>query len=103
MNWDAIKPCRKRKMPRVTPRSSWTTAPNGSPLTPARAVEHFHHRFNLPRLQDRFPQMRLATIGPLTSQPLQRLGLTPAVIAKQPTLEGLVRGLADALGKFTVE
>jgi len=65
-------------------------------FTSASTVEHFHARFNLPELLRRFPHLKLATIGPETSQALVALGLTPAVEAKTHTLEGLVAALEGA-------
>jgi uroporphyrinogen-III synthase len=41
----------------------------------------------------RFPNLRLASIGPETSKALQALGLQPAVEAKEHTLEGLVKAI----------
>jgi uroporphyrinogen III methyltransferase/synthase len=41
----------------------------------------------------KFPQIKLASIGPETSKALSALGLTPAVEAKPHTIEGLVNAL----------
>jgi uroporphyrinogen III methyltransferase/synthase len=56
-------------------------------------VENFHARFDLPVLLKKFPQMKLASIGPETTRALVSLGLTPDVEAKPHTIEGLVRAL----------
>ena len=53
-------------------------------------MEHFHTRFNLPALLKKFPQTKLASIGPETTKAIEALGLKPTVEAKQHTMEGLV-------------
>lgn len=65
-------------------------------FTSASTVEHFHARFNLPALLKEFPRTRLASIGPETSKALATLGITPAVQAKEPTVEGLTDALIKA-------
>jgi len=67
--------------------ANWLTFSSGS------TVEHFHERFDLPGLVKKFPQMRLASIGPETSKALAQLGLKPAVEANPHTVEGLVEAL----------
>jgi uroporphyrinogen III methyltransferase / synthase len=67
--------------------ADWITFTSGS------TVEHFHARFNLPELVQRFPKMRLASIGPETSKALAALGLQPTVEAKPYTVEGLIKAL----------
>jgi uroporphyrinogen III methyltransferase / synthase len=62
-------------------------------FTSSSTVEHFHARFDLPALLNKFPQMKLASIGPETSKSLAALGLQPAIEAKQHTIEGLVEAL----------
>jgi uroporphyrinogen III methyltransferase/synthase len=57
------------------------------------SVEHFHARFDLPKLLKKFPGMKVATIGPETSKALGALGLKPIVEAKPHTMEGLLNGL----------
>jgi uroporphyrinogen III methyltransferase/synthase len=56
-------------------------------------VEHFHSRFDLPALVKKFPGIKLASIGPETTKSLEKLGLKPALEAKQHTIDGLVAGL----------
>ena len=56
--------------------ADWITFTSGS------TVEHFHARFDLPKLLKRFPQMRLASIGPETSRAIRALGLEPALEAR---------------------
>ena len=62
-------------------------------FTSSSTVENFHVRFDLPALLKKFPQTRLASIGPETSKALTALGLKPAVEAKAHTIEGLVAAL----------
>lgn len=64
--------------------ADWITFTSGS------TVEHFHARFDLPSLLKKFPQMKLASIGPETTKAIESLGLKAAVEAKQHTMEGLV-------------
>ena len=59
-------------------------------FTSSSTVEHFHTRFDLPALLQKFPNLKTATIGPETSKALVVLGLEPTVEAKQHTIEGLV-------------
>lgn len=59
-------------------------------FTSASTVEHFHARFELPQLLKKFPQLKVASIGPETSAALAALGLKPAVEAKSHTIPGLV-------------
>ena len=65
-------------------------------FTSASTVEHFHTRFDLPALLRKFPQAKLASIGPETSKALAALKLEPQVEAKQHTIEGLVQALLKA-------
>jgi uroporphyrinogen III methyltransferase/synthase len=65
-------------------------------FTSASTVEHFHGRFDLPSLLKKFPQTRLAAIGPETSKAIQALGLEPNIEARQHTIDGLVAALARA-------
>jgi len=62
-------------------------------FTSQSTVEHFHARFDLPKLVSRFPQLLLASIGPETTKGLTALGLTPAVEASRHTMDGLVEAL----------
>lgn len=71
--------------------ADWITFTSGS------TVEQFHARFPLPELLKRFPDTRLATIGPETSKALEALGLKPAVEAQEHTTEGLVEALLKAV------
>lgn len=70
--------------------ADWLTFTSGS------TVENFHARFNLPGLLQKFPRARTASIGPETSKALAALGLTPALEAREHTVEGLVKALEHA-------
>lgn len=62
-------------------------------FTSASTVEHFHARFDLPKLCKTFPQAKLVSIGPETSKAIRGLGLEPAFEAKQHTIEGVVKAI----------
>lgn len=65
-------------------------------FTSASTAEHFHARFDLPKLMKQFPKIRLASIGPETSKAIRALDLTPAIEAKEHTIEGLTTALLKA-------
>jgi uroporphyrinogen III methyltransferase/synthase len=65
-------------------------------FTSSSTVEHFHARFPLPELLKKFPQTRLASIGPETTKSIAALGLQPAVEARPHTIDGLVKSLLGA-------
>ena len=65
-------------------------------FTSASTVEHFHARFDLPKLMKQFPKIRLASIGPETSKAIRALDLTPTIEAKEHTIEGLTAALLKA-------
>jgi uroporphyrinogen III methyltransferase/synthase len=71
--------------------ADWITFTSGS------TVEYFHARFDLPKLLKKFPQMKLASIGPETSKAIRTLGLEPALEAKEHTTEGLIAALLKAI------
>jgi uroporphyrinogen III methyltransferase/synthase len=71
--------------------ADWITFTSGS------TVEHFHARFDLPKLLKRFHQMKLASIGPETSKAIRALGLEPALEAKEHTTDGLIASLLKAV------
>lgn len=60
-------------------------------------VNYFHQRFDLPKLVKQFPHLKLATIGPKTTQLLADLGLPVAAEAATPTLESLATALEQAV------
>ncbi len=68
----------------------WITFTSGS------TVEHFHAQFDLPELLKKFPQLKLASIGPETSKAIRALGLTPELEAKEHTTDGLIAELLRA-------
>jgi uroporphyrinogen III methyltransferase/synthase len=62
-------------------------------FTSASTVEHFHARFDLPKLLKQFPQAKLVSIGPETSKAIRALGLEPTQEAKDHSIEGVVQAL----------
>jgi uroporphyrinogen III methyltransferase / synthase len=62
-------------------------------FTSSSTVENFHARFDLPKLLQKFPKLRTASIGPETSKALQALGLKPTVEAREHTIPGLIKAL----------
>ena len=71
--------------------TDWITFTSGS------TVEHFHARFDLPKLLKKFPQMKLASIGPETSKAIRTLRLEPALEAKEHTTDGLIAALLKTI------
>ena len=65
-------------------------------FTSSSTVEHFHARFDLPKLVKQFPQLKLASIGPETTKAIAALGLKPALEAKEHTTDGLIAALLKA-------
>jgi uroporphyrinogen III methyltransferase/synthase len=65
-------------------------------FTSSSTVENFHARFDLPALMKKFPQLKLASIGPETSKAIAALGLKPAIEAKEHTTDGLIASLLKA-------
>jgi uroporphyrinogen III methyltransferase/synthase len=65
-------------------------------FTSGSTVEHFHARFNLPKLVEQFPRLKLASIGPETTKAIAVLGLKPALEAKDHTTDGLIAALLKA-------
>jgi uroporphyrinogen III methyltransferase/synthase len=66
-------------------------------FTSSSTVEHFHARFDLAKLLKKFPQMKLASIGPETSKAIRALRIEPALEAKQHTTDGLIAALLHAV------
>jgi uroporphyrinogen III methyltransferase/synthase len=62
-------------------------------FTSASTVENFHARFNLPELSNRFPHLKLASIGPETSKAIAALGLKATTEPKEHSIPGLVRAI----------
>ncbi|MEI8290555.1 MAG: uroporphyrinogen-III C-methyltransferase [Verrucomicrobiota bacterium] len=65
-------------------------------FTSSSTVEHFHARFDLPKLLKQFPQLKTASIGPETSKTIVSLGLKPTVEAKTHTADALIATLLKA-------
>lgn len=65
-------------------------------FTSASTVEHFHARFDLPKLLKKFPSLQVATIGPETTKALAALDLKPKIEAKVHTTDGLLAELVKA-------
>lgn len=70
--------------------ADWITFTSGS------TVEYFHARFNLPALLKKFPQTKLASIGPETTKAIEAIGLKATIESKQHTMEGLVAAVLKA-------
>jgi uroporphyrinogen III methyltransferase / synthase len=62
-------------------------------FTSSSTVENFHARFDLPVLIKKFPETKLASIGPETTRAIMALGLKPEIEAKPHTIEGLVHAI----------
>jgi uroporphyrinogen III methyltransferase / synthase len=60
------------------------------------AIEHFHDRFNLPKLMARFPHIRLAIASGTIQWALDKLGLKASVTSKPADVESLVSGITEA-------
>ncbi|MEI6567673.1 MAG: uroporphyrinogen-III C-methyltransferase [Verrucomicrobiota bacterium] len=67
--------------------ADWVLFSSGS------TVEHFHSRFNLPLLLNKFPQLKIASIGPETSKVLQSIKVKPHLEARTHTMDGLIASL----------
>ncbi len=65
-------------------------------FTSSSTVEHFHARFDLPKLIKKFPALKIASIGPETSKAIAALKLKPALEAKEHTTDGLIAALLKA-------
>jgi uroporphyrinogen III methyltransferase/synthase len=66
-------------------------------FTSSSTAEHFHARFDLPKLLKKFPQLKIASIGPETSKTIRALKLEPAVEAKEHTTDGLIAALLKTM------
>ncbi len=70
--------------------ADWITFTSGS------TVRHFHARFDLAAVIKKFPQTKVASIGPETSKVMQSIGVTPTIEAKEHTIDGLVQSVVTA-------
>ena len=68
-------------------------------FTSSSTVEFFHVRLDLPKLLKKFPQMKLASIGPETSNAIRALKLEPSLEAKEHTTDGLISEMLRAVKK----
>jgi uroporphyrinogen III methyltransferase / synthase len=64
-------------------------------FTSSSTVENFHARFDLPKLKQQFPKIRVASIGPETTKTLKRIGVLPDAEAREHNIPGLVKVLRD--------
>ena len=60
------------------------------------AIEHFHHRIDLPGFMARFPGTRLAIASQSIRSALEKLGLAPSAIARTDDAEDLVNVIVRA-------
>jgi uroporphyrinogen III methyltransferase/synthase len=58
------------------------------------AIEHFHARFDLPKLKARFPSLRLAIASITIKWALDKLGLEPSVVARPDNVESIANEIA---------
>jgi uroporphyrinogen III methyltransferase/synthase len=65
-------------------------------FTSSSTVEFFHARFDLPELLKKFPLMKIASIGPETSNAIRALKIEPTIEAKEHTTNGLIAALLKA-------
>jgi uroporphyrinogen III methyltransferase/synthase len=65
-------------------------------FTSSSTVDFFHARFNLPKLLKKYPQMKIASIGPETSKAIRALKLEPTIEAKEHISDGLLAELLRA-------
>jgi uroporphyrinogen III methyltransferase/synthase len=72
--------------------ADWLTFTSGS------TVRHFHARFDLLAMRERFSGMRVASIGPETTAVLEELGVKVDVQAKVQTTEGLMEVMVKGRG-----
>jgi len=60
------------------------------------AIEHFHERFDLPGLMERFPSTRLAIASDTIQWALEKLDLAPSAISWPNDVEDLVNAITRA-------
>lgn len=66
-------------------------------FTSSSTVENFHARFDLPKLKQKFPALRFASIGPETSKTLRKLGFEPDAEARHHNIPGLIAALREKI------
>ena len=57
------------------------------------AVRHFNEQYDLIRLKNLFPELKIASIGPETTSALTSLGLRMTVEASPYTIGGLIKAM----------
>lgn len=62
-------------------------------FTSSSTVVHFDRRFDLDKLCEKLPKLKLASIGPETSKALRSLKKEPTLEAAEHTIDGLVKSL----------
>ena len=73
--------------------ADWVTFTSGS------TARHFHARFDLPRLLQQFPRMKVASIGPETTKALTELGVKPTLESKPHTVEAMLKAMENQVRK----
>ena len=68
-------------------------------FTSSSTVDNFCGLVDLAALRGRFPSLKLASIGPITSATLKKLGYQPDIEAAQHDIPGLVAAVLSAMGK----
>lgn len=72
-------------------------------FTSSSTVENFHARFDLPKLKQKFPQLRVISIGPETTKAIEALKLKPDIEAKEHTIAGIVAALKKEIKAPVIE
>jgi uroporphyrinogen III methyltransferase/synthase len=65
-------------------------------FTSSSTVEYFCKLLDVPKLRKDFPHLKIASIGPVTSETAKRLGLPVDVEAKEHTIPGLAEAILNA-------
>src|SRR5688500_7962588 len=68
-------------------------------FTSSSTVENFHARFDLPKLKQQFPKIRIASIGPETTKTLQHIGVPPDAEAREHNIPGLIKVIRDNVAR----
>jgi len=66
-------------------------------FTSSSTVENFHARFDLPAMLEKWPQLKMASIGPETTKAITALGLQPEIEADEHTINGLVDAILETV------
>jgi uroporphyrinogen III methyltransferase/synthase len=62
-------------------------------FTSSSTVENFHARFDLPKLKQQFPKIRVASIGPETTKTLHTIGVQADAEAREHNIPGLIKAV----------